>query len=65
MKLYDRQLFTFAFFLTQVCIASPRDPYGVYRRDNGTGPTVDLGYAVYQGAANGSTNLNTFKGSAP
>ena len=29
---------------------------------NGTGPTIDLGYAVYQGVANGSTGLNTFKG---
>lgn len=29
---------------------------------NGTGLEVDLGYAIYQGVANASTNLNVFKG---
>jgi len=29
---------------------------------NTTGLEVDLGYAVYQGTANSSTNLNVFKG---
>lgn len=29
---------------------------------NGTGLEVDLGYAIYQGVANSSTNLNVFKG---
>lgn len=29
---------------------------------NGTGLEVDLGYGVYQGTSNSSTNLNVFKG---
>ena len=29
---------------------------------NATGLEVDLGYAIYQGTANSSTNVNTFKG---
>lgn len=29
---------------------------------NVTGLEVDLGYAIYQGTANASTNLNIFKG---
>ena len=29
---------------------------------NTTGLEVDLGYAIYQGTANSSTNLNVFKG---
>ena len=27
-----------------------------------SGPTVDLGYGIYQGVYNASWNLNTFKG---
>lgn len=29
---------------------------------NATGLEVDLGYAIYQGTANSSTNLNVFQG---
>lgn len=29
---------------------------------NGTGLEVDLGYSIYQGTPNASTNLNVFKG---
>lgn len=29
---------------------------------NATGLEVDLGYAIYRGSANSSTNLNVFKG---
>lgn len=29
---------------------------------NGTGLEVDLGYSIYQGIANASTNLNVFQG---
>lgn len=29
---------------------------------NGTGLEVDLGYSIYQGVANASTNLNVFQG---
>jgi hypothetical protein len=33
------------------------------RQDSGSDPlTVDLGYGVYQGYANASTNINTWKG---
>lgn len=33
-----------------------------YDNQTSSGPTVDLGYAIYQGVANATTNLNVFKG---
>lgn len=32
--------------------------------NNGTGLEVDLGYAIYQGTANATTNVNVFQGYA-
>lgn len=51
--------------------AAPRDTQDfrthIIKRQssNATGPVVDLGYATYQGVANSSTGLNTFKGFVP
>jgi hypothetical protein len=61
------RLATFVLTLSSVTDAFPQSrPFKhalSARQDSGQDPlTVDLGYGVYQGYANASTNINTWKG---